>query len=66
MTRRYIVRPRGDDWWEDRPMSPGASITVYEPEHKPRKTGLFDHLGNDLYAVDDAEPIGFVTHRTRP
>lgn len=65
MTRRYIVRPRG---WLDPSISdngmdapaPSPTVTVWERERGPQRTGLLDQFGNDLFAVDDMEPVGFV------
>ena len=34
-------------------------VTVYEPDDTPRYTGLLDAQGNDLYAVEQRNPIGF-------
>lgn len=64
MTRRYITRPRGwlDPSWSDNGVdhrSGTPTATVFEAD-APRKTGLLDHLGNDLYAVETMDPIGFV------
>lgn len=61
--RRYTVRPRSHDWWDDEPMLP--HLTVYEPDDRPRPTGLLDHHGNELMAVDEREPIGFMRFRDR-
>ncbi len=63
--RRYFSRPHGwlDPAFADNSLEPAGSlpnITIFDRDHTPRKTGLLDHLGNDLFAVDDAEPIGFV------
>jgi hypothetical protein len=37
----------------------GHPVTVYEPDDTPRYTGLLDAQGNDLYAVEERNPIGF-------
>jgi hypothetical protein len=63
--RRYITRPRGwlDPSWADNGVehrSGTPTVSVFEADPSPRKTGLLDHLGNDLYAVDHMEPIGFI------
>lgn len=34
--------------------------TVYEREPIPEPTGLLDKHGNELYAIEDARPIGYV------
>lgn len=68
MTRRYVARPVG--WWTELPHrddavssdTASAARTVLEPEHTPRKTGLLDHLGNELFALDEMDRIGFVRH----
>ncbi len=51
------IRPRAE-WDEDRPFLP--ALTVFEPGHYPRETGLLDKDGNDLVAFDHMEPIGYV------
>lgn len=65
MRRRYIVRPRG---WLDPSISDNGidalslspTVTVWERDHAPRKSRLLDQFGNDLYSIEDMEPIGFV------
>lgn len=60
--RRYIIKPRArysEDLREECP-DIGMAHTVFEPDPSPRPTGLFDVSGNELYAVDEMEPIGFV------
>lgn len=55
--RRYVRAPLKSEW-DDEPFLP--SLSVFEADATPRKTGLFDKDGIELYAVDDREPIGFV------
>ena len=58
--RRYFVRPKG--WDDEGPTDPNSpTITVFERDRSPVNTGLYDHLGNELWASDEMEPIGFVT-----
>lgn len=63
MSRRYTIRPAASDYWDDVPMLP--TLTVYEPDDRPRPTVLVDHHGNDLVAIEEREPIGFVRFRER-
>ena len=60
--KRYIIKPRAADI--DIDSDPDAenylSRTVYEPDSAPQPTGLFDANGNELYAIDEREAIGFV------
>jgi hypothetical protein len=51
--RAYV----GDDYWRiDR-----ASIDVIVPEKHPRRTGLLDQDGNDLYRLPPERPPGFTS-----
>lgn len=62
MARRYVsgIRIRSDfDEW-DADASQSLARTVHEEERQPIRTGLLDHHGNDIYAMDEADPIGFV------
>lgn len=34
--------------------------TVYERDRSPIVTGLYDAAGNELFAVEEVDPIGFV------
>lgn len=59
MMRRYTTKPRAiwvEDLGEECPDLP--QITVYEDDC-PQSTGLLDAQGNELYRVDEKEPIGF-------
>jgi len=58
--RRYITRPKGwEGDWSNYPGPAPLTITVWERENGPQKTGLLDSLGEPLYAIDEPEPIGF-------
>ncbi|MGP0089638.1 MAG: hypothetical protein ACLPKB_06720 [Xanthobacteraceae bacterium] len=51
--RSYV----GDDYWKiDR-----ASIDVIVSEKEPRRTGLLDRHGNDLYRLPQERPAGFTS-----
>ncbi len=51
--RSYV----GDDYWRlDR-----SSIDVIVSERGPRRTGLLDQDGNDLYRVPAERPAGFTS-----
>lgn len=66
MTRRYFastrIKPRAE-WGEDVPML--QHLTVYEADREPVDTGLLDHAGTPLYAVEDGPQIGFVALKER-
>ena len=34
-------------------------VTVFERDVSPQFTGLYDAHGNELWSVDEREPIGF-------
>lgn len=38
-----------------------VTMTVFEGEKTPRKTGLLDSSGNELVAITETKPIGFIT-----
>ncbi len=62
MARRYMTKPRprlDSDWYEADAVQ-SLARTVHEADNSPYPTGLFDASGNELYAVDEMEPIGFV------
>lgn len=63
MRRRYAVRQARACWWDEEPFRP--NLTVYEPDDRPQPVGLVDHLGNEIVAVLDRDPIGFVWPRER-
>lgn len=46
------------DRWEER--LPSTTIQVLEKSAEPRWTGLYDHSGLELYAVEEMDPIGFL------
>ncbi len=53
LERSYV----GDDYWRlDR-----SSIDVIVSESGPRRTGLLDQDGNDLYRVPPETPAGFTS-----
>lgn len=57
--RRYrpiARRPRA--WEAGGDLPPGSTITIHEDA--PQPTGLLDVRGNELFAVNDLDPIGFV------
>lgn len=54
--KRYVTKAGwSPDWWLHEPQN---GLTVFERD-APRKTGLLDAQGNELFAVDEMEPIGF-------
>lgn len=59
--KRYVIKPK--DWegeWYNEPGPQPLTITVWEKERGPQKTGLLDKQGNELFSVNDGEPVGFV------
>lgn len=64
MARRYVTRPvlvAYDDW--DAVAVDFLARTVHEQDRSPRPTGLLDAHGDEIFAVDEAEPIGFIRHK---
>lgn len=58
--KRYTTRSSDFPWWSP-PFLP--HLTVFEPEPEPRPTGLVDHHGNEIVAIEERDPIGFVWPR---
>lgn len=61
--KRYITlshKPKLADMDEYPDAENYLARTVFEPEPQAIKTGLLDASGNDIYCVEDREPIGFV------
>ncbi len=60
--RRYVTRPQAR-WCEalGEEVADPPFLTVFEPDFEPQFTGLFDSQGNELFAVETREPIGFKT-----
>lgn len=61
--RRYITishKPRLADIDYDPDAENYLSRTVYEPEPQAIRTGLLNAQGNDIYCVEERDPIGFV------
>lgn len=59
--KRYLSRPKGwDDEWRNEPGPVPVSMTVFERDHRPSKSCLLDIAGNELWAEDRVDPIGFI------
>lgn len=66
MTRRYVAMKPRQEWFDDLPDAPLLpQLTVYEPDGDCRPTGLVDHHGIPIIAVDEREPVGFIRAKTR-
>lgn len=67
MMRRYVTmrRPRLAAMDNDPDAEDYLSRTVYEPDDAPQPTGLLDAQGNELYAINEMDPIGFIRFRDR-
>lgn len=61
MVTRYVSQPKAD-WLDDMETALKPSLTVYEPNGEPRKTGLLDKNGNPIVCIEDRPPIGFIWH----
>lgn len=62
--RRQLPRHRSGEYWDDELLNL-PNLTVFEPAPEPEKTGLFDSQGNELVAVDERDPIGFLRLKER-
>lgn len=61
--RRYVLlahKPKCADIDYDPDAENYLARTVFEPEPQAIKTGLLDASGNDIYCIDEADPIGFM------
>jgi len=56
--RRYVTRPKAFVSESHTPEYQ-PTVTVYEAEPAPMATGLLDQFGQQIYRVDEKEPIGF-------
>ncbi|WP_290497653.1 hypothetical protein [Hyphomonas sp. UBA4494] len=56
--RRYVPRPRLAYYEAD--ATDYLARTVYERDTSPMPTGLYDGAGNELFAVEEIDPVGFV------
>ncbi len=63
---RYVTKPKAiwveDDLYEQAPAY-AEQITVFETDATPQPTGIYDADGNELFKVNDREPIGFRIRR---
>jgi hypothetical protein len=62
MGKRYVVRSQDREYWDDGQFMEGGGtpdLTVFENEDTPIATGLLDVDGNELFRVEDRQPIGF-------
>lgn len=67
--RKYVTKPCAkrrfhDDEWEIYNDLECIARTVHEPEPEPQPTGILDKQGNELFSVEEMEPIGFVRPRS--
>lgn len=65
MPKRYFskptaMRPRNGMIDENLDGENYLSRTVYEHDNEPFHTGLYDRHGNELWAMEARNPIGFV------
>ena len=62
MSRRYVTlhRRANDEWWDEADACDSLAKTVYERDAEPRPTGLLDKQGNELFCIDEMDPVGFV------
>jgi len=59
--KRYItMRTKAADMWDGPDPEDYLSRTVFEREPQAIKTGLLDAHGNDIYMIEENDPIGFV------
>lgn len=57
---RHYRDSAADDWNETAGADIDHSITVYESDAEPVRTGLVDACGTPIYRFPERRPIGFV------
>ena len=55
---RYVTRARWSEVLEQ-DLDDRASVTVYEPDPAPEFIGILDAQGNELFRIEERDPIGF-------
>lgn len=64
MATRYVTKPAADaEFWDEANALDCLAREVYEADPAPRPTGVLDRSGNELYAINEREPVGFVRFR---
>lgn len=59
--KRYVTKAKSaEDWDYAEARPPVVSMMVSERSPEPVFTGLYDAAGNQLFSVDELDPIGFV------
>lgn len=61
--KRYVTlshKPKSADYSSDPDGEDYLARTVFEPEPKAIRSGILDASGNDIYCIEEMEPIGFV------
>ena len=59
MRRRYVTLRYSEELGCECP-DIGQAHTVFEPDRSPQRTGLLDAQGNELFAIDEMDQIGFI------
>lgn len=61
MPPKYVTRRPRSTWCEELDMDvpDPAPLTVYEPDDGAEPTGILDASGNELWRIEEREPIGF-------
>lgn len=62
MTRYVAIPNRPRSQWDvwDKPATVDSTMTVYERDSEPEKTGLLDESGTPLYRVADRHKLGYL------
>jgi len=58
--KRYFLKTKAADYENGPDSEDYLARTIYQAEPQAIKTGLLDALGNDIYCMDEPEPIGFI------
>lgn len=59
--KRYVtMRSKVAGMYDDPDAENYLARTIYQPEPQAIKTGLLDAQGNDIYMIEENDPIGYV------
>ena len=63
--KRYVtMRTKAADMYDEPDAENYLARTVYELETRAIKTGLLDAQGNDIYMIEENDPIGYVRRQS--
>jgi hypothetical protein len=61
--KRYFLKTKAANMYDGPDAENYLATTIYQIEPKAIRTGILDAKGNDIYMIDEPEPIGFIKWR---